>query len=66
MLRGHILVNRCCMCHRNEETVDHRLLHLSCSSLTVGLYVLDLWDPMGHARLCGKLGVLLELLAGKI
>ena len=27
MLRGRILVNRCCMCHRNEETVDHLLLH---------------------------------------
>ena len=39
---------------------------LSCSSLSVGLYALDLWDSMGHARLCGKLGVLLELLAGKI
>ena len=36
------------------------------SSLIVGIYALDLWDPMGHARLCGKLGVLLELLAGKI
>ena len=27
MLRGCILVNRCCMCHRNEEVVDHLLLH---------------------------------------
>ena len=27
MLRRRILVNRCCMCHRNEETVDHLLLH---------------------------------------
>uniref|UniRef100_A0A7N2KPA0 Reverse transcriptase zinc-binding domain-containing protein n=1 Tax=Quercus lobata TaxID=97700 RepID=A0A7N2KPA0_QUELO len=27
MLRGRILVNWCCMCHRNEETVDHLLLH---------------------------------------
>ena len=27
MFRGRILVNRCCMCHRNEETVDHLLLH---------------------------------------
>ena len=27
MLRGRILVNRCCMCHRNEDTVDHLLLH---------------------------------------
>ena len=27
MLKGRILVNRCCMCHRNEETVDHLLLH---------------------------------------
>ena len=27
MLRERILVNRCCMCHRNEETVDHLLLH---------------------------------------
>ena len=27
MLRGRILVNRCCMCHRNEEPVDHLLLH---------------------------------------
>ena len=27
MLKGCILVNRCCMCHRNEETVDHLLLH---------------------------------------
>ena len=27
MLRGRILVNRCCMCHRNEETVDLLLLH---------------------------------------
>ena len=27
MLRGRILVNRCCMCHQNEETVDHLLLH---------------------------------------
>ena len=26
-LRGRILVNRCCMCHCNEETVDHLLLH---------------------------------------
>ena len=64
MLRGRILVNRCCMCYRNEETVDHP--PLSYSSLFVGLYVSNLWDSMGHARLCGKLGVLLELLAGKI
>ena len=27
MLRGRILVNWCCMCHQNEETVDHLLLH---------------------------------------
>ena len=27
MLRGRILVNQCCMCHQNEETVDHLLLH---------------------------------------
>ena len=27
MLRGRTLVNRCCMCHCNEETVDHLLLH---------------------------------------
>ena len=26
-LKGRILVNRCCMCHWNEETVDHLLLH---------------------------------------
>ena len=39
---------------------------LSGSSLFVGLYVLDLWDTMGHAKLCGKLGVLLEFLVGKI
>ena len=64
-LRGRILMNRCCMCHCNEETVDHLLLHCPVA-LTMGKYVPDLWDPMGHARLCGKLGVLLELLAGKI
>ena len=29
-------------------------------------YASVFWDPMGLARLCGKLGVLLELLAGKI
>ena len=39
---------------------------LSGSSLSVGLYALDLWDTMGHARLCGKLGVLLEFWVGKI
>ena len=38
---------------------------LSGSSLSVGLYVSDLWDSMGHAKFCGKLGILLELLAGK-
>ena len=38
----------------------------SYGSLFVGLYVSDLWDSMGHAKFCGKLGVLLELLAGKI
>ena len=27
MLKRRILVNRCYMCHRNEETVDHLLLH---------------------------------------
>ena len=27
MIRGRILVNRCCTCHRNEETVDHLPLH---------------------------------------
>ena len=27
MLRGRILVNWCCMCHCNEETVNHLLLH---------------------------------------
>ena len=64
MLRGRILVNRCCMCYQNEETVDHP--PLSYSSLFVGLYVSDLRDSMGHARLREKLGVLLELLAGKI
>jgi len=41
MLRKRILVNRCCMCHRNEETVDH-LPPLSCSSLTVGIHVSNL------------------------
>ena len=32
----------------------------------MGLYVSNLLDSMGHARHCGKLGVLLELLAAKI
>ena len=27
MLRGRILVNWCFMCHHNEETMDHLLLH---------------------------------------
>ena len=27
ILKGRILVNRCCMCQRNEEIVDHLLLH---------------------------------------
>ena len=36
------------------------------SSLSVGLYASDLWDTMGHARFCGKLGVLLEFWVGKI
>ena len=27
MRRGCSLVNWCCMCHRNEETVDYLLLH---------------------------------------
>ena len=31
----------------------------------MGIHVSDLWDPMGHTRLCGKLGELLELLLGK-
>ena len=26
MLRGRILVNRCCMCCSNEESVDHLLI----------------------------------------
>ena len=65
ILRGRILVNWCCMCHRNEETVDHLLLHCPIAH-SVGLYVSNLWDAMGHARFCGKFGVLLEFLAGKI
>ena len=39
---------------------------LSCSSLVVGANVTSIRDPMGHARFCGKFGVLLELLAGEI
>ena len=27
MLRGHTLVNQCCMCYCNEDIVDHLLLH---------------------------------------
>ena len=39
MLRGHILVNRCCMCHRNEKTVDHLLLHCPVAhSLRVNMF----------------------------
>ena len=39
MLRGRILVNRCCMCHHNEETVDHLLLHCPVAhSLWVYMY----------------------------
>ena len=39
MLRKRILVNRCCMCHRNKETVDHLLLHCPVAhSLWVYMY----------------------------
>ena len=39
MLRGRILVNWCCMCHHNEETVDHLLLHCPVAhSLWVYMY----------------------------
>ena len=65
-LRGHTLVNQCCMCCCNEETVDYLLLHfLVAHSLWVHMLQF-FWDPMGHARLYGKLGVLLELLVEKI
>ena len=48
------------MCHRNEETVDHLLLHFPVAHSLWVYMLLDLWDSMGHARLCGKFGVLLE------
>ena len=32
----------------------------------MGANVTGIRDPMGHARFCGKFGVLLELLAGEI
>ena len=42
MLRGHILVNRCCMCHRNEETMDHLLLHCSVAQ-SLWVYMLKIF-----------------------
>ena len=32
----------------------------------MGTNVIGIWDPMGHARFCGKFDVLLEFLAGEI
>ena len=42
MLRGRILVNRCCMCHRNEESVDHLLLHCSVAQ-SLWVYMLKIF-----------------------
>ena len=39
ILWGHTLVNQCCMCCCNEETVDHLLLHCPVAhSLWVYMY----------------------------
>ena len=46
------LVNRCCMCRCNGESMDHLLLHFVLAQCFVGVYVSDFWDSMGHAKLC--------------
>ena len=51
MLRGRILVNRCCMCHRNEETVDHLLLHCPVAH-TLWVYMFKIF---GYNRSCQAL-----------
>ena len=42
MLRGRILVNRCCMCCCNEEFVDHLLISYSVAN-SMWMYMLWLF-----------------------
>ena len=60
MLRGRPLVNRCCMCCCNEESlVDF----LSGSSFLVDVYASIVWDWLGHVRFSCRLIILLVSLA---
>ena len=62
MLRSHPLVNRCCLCCCNAESVDHLLL--SCSiAHSLWMYASVVWDGMGHAGFSCGLIILLASLA---
>jgi hypothetical protein len=50
-----IMVDRCCMCKRNEELMNHLLLHCE--------VVYALWNVLGCYRLC-LVGWLICLLVG--
>ena len=47
--RGQLLVNRCCLCYRDGESVDHLLLHCKfsdqCGSIQ-GPSILECLEPM--------------------
>ena len=47
--RGLPLVNWCCMCQSNGDSVDHSYFIVRLPMLCGGC-VLDIWDSLGHAR----------------
>ena len=64
MKRGLPLVNWCCMCQSNGDSVDHSYFIVRLPMLCGGC-VLDIWDSLGHARFCCEFVALLEELVRK-
>jgi hypothetical protein len=44
-----IVINRCCMCKRSEETVDHLLLYCDVAFALWNAIFKSLWDGLGDA-----------------
>ena len=49
LLRGLPLVNWCCMCRCDGETVDHLLLHCKLAH-AYGVKFSSVWSPLGNAE----------------
>ena len=46
-MRGVLLPNRCFLCHFEEETIDHILLHCARAKESLAIVVYSLWDFLG-------------------